>query len=711
MKHILGILIIVTSLLAGNKPIKISGMVTDQNESPLPYANIYLDGSIEGATSDNNGYFEFNVNSQGEFTLVCNYIGYMEFRKRITLKLGQNLSQKIILYENPIKGKLINVTASAFTSGDDEGVTLTPLEIVSTPGAAADIFWAIKTYPGVQQVDEGAGLFVRGGDVSETAVIIDGAYLKHPYRYESPNGGYFGTIPPFLLKGTYFSTGGFSVVYGNALSGALVMESFDIPVNNSYTLGAGLAAVSGAANLSLIPNKLGFSFSGNFSDTESMFELNGNRRHFSHYPKAYDLNLNTMYRYSKKGSIKLFAFHEVDEIGIEVKNPTYGGLYEGDAVNTLFNLQWKQLINTKIYLTGNAAFSLFKNKQQLVVLNLDTDENLYQARFAMDYKFNECIKLITGFEVFENHVNLQGKVPHEENDFDLNAPYYSLDLDYFSTRMAGYVETQWTPLTKFVITPGIHTEYESNSEIQIIDPRISATYGISENWNLSMAIGQYHQYPESYFYDKYAGNPNLVSMNAWHYVTGIMYQKENTIYRLETYYKDYNHLLLKDSEENFTNKGYGYAYGLDLFAKRSYKKFNGWISYSYLDAERKWMNSPRLSPTDFDITHNLNSILEINVSDHWKCGFAYRYATGKPYSSAENLYNNSRVPSYQKLEMNLTYLYRFFEGNLSIFYLGISNLLGRDNIFDYYYSPDYSQRETIKSTMLRTIYFGLSFNF
>ncbi len=711
MKKTIFILLVTAILIAGNTEIKISGMVTDQNDLPLPYANIYLEGGIEGATSDTDGYFEFKVRGLGNYTLICNYIGYREFRKNVTLKQGENLIQKIVLQENPIEGNRVTVTASAFTSGDDEGVTLTPLEIVSTPGAAADIFWAIKTYPGVQQVDEGAGLFVRGGDVSETAVIIDGAYLKHPYRYESPNGGYFGTIPPFLLKGTYFSSGGFSTAYGNALSGALVMESFDVPENNSFTLGAGLAAISGAANLSLISDKLGLSFSGNFSNTKSMFELNGNRRHFSRYPKAYDLNLNTMYRYSEKGSIKLFAFHEVDEIGTEVKNPTYSGLYEGSAVNTLFNLHWKHVINTKIYLTGNTAFSLFKNKQQLVVLNLDTDENLYQVRFAMEYKYNEWIKLINGFEVFENHVNLQGKVPHEENDFDPNAPYYSLNLDYYSTRIAGYVETQWIPITKFVITPGIRTEYESNSETQIIDPRISATYGISENLNLSMTIGQYHQFPESYFYDKYAGNPNLVSMNAWHYITGIMYQKENTIYRLETYYKDYNHLLLKNSQENFTNKGYGYAYGLDLFAKRSYKKLNGWISYSYLHAKRKWMNSPRLSPADFDITHNLNSILEINVNDHWKCGFAYRYATGKPYSSAKNLYNDSRVPSYQKLDMNLTYLYRFFEGNLSVFYLGISNLLGRDNIFDYYYSPDYSQRETIKSTMLRTIYFGISFNF
>ncbi len=32
---------------------------------------------------------------------------------------------------------------------------------------------SLKTFPGVAMVDEGAGLFVRGGDVSETVILLD----------------------------------------------------------------------------------------------------------------------------------------------------------------------------------------------------------------------------------------------------------------------------------------------------------------------------------------------------------------------------------------------------------------------------------------------------------------------------------------------------------------------------------------------------------
>jgi outer membrane cobalamin receptor len=688
----------------------ISGLVTNEKGAPLAFANVYLEGRTEGGVTDENGRFSFSVTPADSVVLICNYMGFDEYRKTINLTAGQVFQVKITLTEKPVEGKSVTITVSSFTSGEEEGVTLTPLEVVSTPGAAADVFWAIKTYPGVQQVDEGAGLFVRGGDVSETIVIIDGAYLNHPYRYESPNGGFFGTISPFLLKGTYFSSGGYSAEYGNALSGALVMESQDLPAKTHLTAGAGLAALSASAGVLLKPESFGMSFSGNYSDTRPMFQLNGNRQKFSRYPFSYDLNFNTMYRYSTHGSLKLFAYREVDKIGIEVRNPTYGGYYEGDSKNNLMNLQWKQLTNFGILLGGNLSYSQFQSTQNLVVLNLKTTEQLYQFHFAAEYNWTDDIKLKSGIDAFDNEVNLQGNVPRDEEDFDPNAPFHHLDLDYRSGQMAAFFQGDWTLYKCLVIQPGVRTEYESNISDFIIDPGLSLGYQFASNWNLSLAVGKYHQFPEPYYFDTYAGNPYLSPMRARHYIAGMTYQKNNTIYRVEAYYKSYNQLLKNDTTLNYTNNGSGFAKGIDLFLKKSVGKLNGWISYSFLKARRNWMDTPGMVSPDFDITHNLNTVLEINFSEHWKSGIAYRFATGKPYTSALNRYNDSRVPAYQKLDFNLTYLYRFFENNLTVFYFGLSNILGRDNIFDYYYSPDYQKREAIKSSMLRTAYFGVSFS-
>ena len=52
------------------------------------------------------------------------------------------------------------------------GPTLTPHEVVTTPGPAADVNRAIQSLPGVQAGDEGTALFVRGFDSTSSCLIV-----------------------------------------------------------------------------------------------------------------------------------------------------------------------------------------------------------------------------------------------------------------------------------------------------------------------------------------------------------------------------------------------------------------------------------------------------------------------------------------------------------------------------------------------------------
>ena len=106
--------------------------------------------------------------------------------------------------------------ASSYTASEERTATLTPLEVVSIPGTAADVNRALQTLPGIQQVDEGTGLFVRGGDAYETKVFPNDAALLNPMDIQSPNGTFMGTVDPFLLDGIVFSSGGFGARSGNA---------------------------------------------------------------------------------------------------------------------------------------------------------------------------------------------------------------------------------------------------------------------------------------------------------------------------------------------------------------------------------------------------------------------------------------------------------------------------------------------------------------
>src|SRR4030095_15633422 len=92
----------------------------------------------------------------------------------------------------------LTVQASRYTASNEAGATLTPLEIVTIPGTAADINRGVQSLPGVQQVDEGNGLFVRGGDFTETRVFLNGGLLLTPAQVQTPAGTFVGGLDTLL---------------------------------------------------------------------------------------------------------------------------------------------------------------------------------------------------------------------------------------------------------------------------------------------------------------------------------------------------------------------------------------------------------------------------------------------------------------------------------------------------------------------------------
>ncbi len=703
-------LILLTAAVSAEEGCRITGRVTDSRGTPLAYANIFLQGTMLGTASDEQGYFTLRADRGGTFTLVCSYIGYRTFTRELQLRSDTVLTVAIVLKEASLPSRDVTVTASSYTASDADGVTLTSLDVVRTPGTAADIFWAVKSFPGLQQVEEGAGLFVRGGDVSETAVFLDGALINHPYKYESPTGGFFGTFSPFLLKGTYFSSGGYSAKYGHALSGVLAMESQDLPAKQRIGLGAGLAAQSAYLAIPIISGTFGVSFSGNLSNTKQMFILNRTDKNFSRYPASFDINVNTVFKPNKASRLKLFLFRQDDEVGLEVDNPDYSTYFRGDGSNRLYNLQYTTLTAGNILISANAAVSNFISGTQLGVLNLKTRDKLLQSRLSTQAILTDRLSLLAGLEFFRMITRISGTVPLIPEDVNPEAPSMLIDTDYSSDRIAGFTEITIITPFGFTLIPGLRYEKESVSQVRHIDPRISAVFPLFHHCSLTGAAGVFHQNPRPENFDPYVGNPLLTPMKSTHAIVGIVYEKNETLIRIEAYNKNYSGLLLNDEESNLVNQGYGYARGLDLFIKNRLGRFSGWISYSYLDAARKWRDLPVLTSPYFDITNNITAVITADLPWHFSAGMSCRYATGKPYSPAADQYHTERVPDYQKMDINLSWLYSFTGKDMTIFYAAVSNLSGRINIFDYKYSADFQRREAVKSSFGRSVYFGVQVN-
>ncbi len=286
----------------------IRGIITDDANGPLAYVNVYILDSFDGAMSDEEGEFTFTTTQSGEIELVASLISFTKLLQIIQLDTLSNDPLHLTLKSSSITTDEVIVTASSYGTAEDNGVVMTSMDVITTPGGAADIFQSLKTLPGVTQVSESAQLYVRGGDPNETITLLDQASLYHPFTYESAYGGLFSNINTETIKGMYFSSGGFSTKYGNALSGVLDLETKNEPDIQQFLIGLSLANVDISGQVPLSYSKLGLRFSGRQSFTKPIFWLNGGIDDFTVTPVSSDANATLTYKYSNTGRIKLFGY-------------------------------------------------------------------------------------------------------------------------------------------------------------------------------------------------------------------------------------------------------------------------------------------------------------------------------------------------------------------------------------------------------------------
>ena len=178
MKRILlTLFLIVITVTVYSQDTKISGKITGEKNIPLNGANVVIEGTIDGATADSTGYYEFETSKTGIQNLLFTDIDYNEIRKTVNIEAGKEIEINVQLKKAVVETDEIIVTASSYTSGQNSQVTITPLEIVRIPGSDGDLFRAITTFPGSNQVDEGSRITVRGGDANEVLTILDQASL------------------------------------------------------------------------------------------------------------------------------------------------------------------------------------------------------------------------------------------------------------------------------------------------------------------------------------------------------------------------------------------------------------------------------------------------------------------------------------------------------------------------------------------------------
>jgi hypothetical protein len=668
----------------------LSGKVVDEKGKPIAGANIFIEGTYDGSSSNETGDFTFITTTTRNQTLVLSFLVYET--TKMTIDVSSFVNKTIKLKDNVNALDAVIITAGNLEAGDKARVSvLKPLDIVTTAGSAGNIIAALQTLPGTQNVGEDGRLFVRGGEANETQTFVDGIRVAQPYGASAQNLPTRGRFSPFLFNGIAFSTGGYSAEYGEALSSVLLLNMQDEPDQNKteislMTVGLGVGNTQKWKKSSLSVNTAYINLAPYQSAIKQNVDWN------SPYQS---LSGETVYRYNfNNGILKLYAAFDSSKFDINQENINSPQKLRVDLNNNnfYFNSSYKGGFGNNWQIASGLSYGYSKNKIKLDSDAVANDENAAHLKLKLTKRFSERVKLSFGTDYFITKFNEDFK----ENLGTTNTNGYNSNIG------AIYTEVDVFFSKKFAAKAGLRASYNDLLNETAISPRVSLAYKMAKNSQLSLAYGDFLQTP-NVDYIKYSKFHQFESEKASHYILNYQYNKNGKTFRAEAYYKDYSNLVKYDTpaiqyNSVFNNNGSGYAKGLDLFWRdgKSIKNLEYWVSYSYIDTERDYKNFSSQVTPNFVADHSLSIVTKYWIND-WKSqiGFTNSYSSGRPYNNPnETKFMNGKTKSYNSLSFNWAYLLT----TQKILYFSVSNVLGSQNVYGY----DYAKNPDAKGVYNRT---------
>lgn len=149
------------------------------------------------------------------------------------------------------------------------------------------------------------------------------------------------------------------------------------------------------------------------------------------------------------------------------------------------------------------------------------------------------------------------------------------------------------------------------------------------------------------------------------------------------------------------------TYGFEALLRRDLsRRLHGWISYTYMHADRGVWDSRTLTertPSTFDQRHNLAMVLLLKLPHRWTLGGRFRVVTGVPFTPVvgglhtgvevrpiRGPTNGAYMPTFHQLDLRIdkTWVQR---RTIVSAYLDVQNVYNRQNAEVLQYSPPYDR--------------------
>lgn len=766
-QFILILLLSILSLPGIAEMVTLSGYLKDKaNGEALIGATIYIPALKTGVITNPYGFYSISV-PQGNYSVNYSFIGYLTQTQQISLEASKQVHVQLEedskqIDEVIVTGEKKNRNVESLQMSMEK-VQVKMIKKLPSFMGEVDIIKSITLLPGIQNGGEGSsGLYVRGGGPDENLMILDEA----PVYNASHLLGFFSVFNSDAIKDVQVYKGGIPAEYGGKASSVIDIRMKD---GNSQQLGmsGGIGNISSRLTVEgpIIKEKWSFIVSGRRTYADYLGRLAGVEALKENKLYFYDLNLKTNAQINDKNRIYLSAYTGDDYF--KVGESIY--MRWGNLTSTI---RWNHLFSNKLFSNTSLIFSRYN--YNLGVPGNNADQFDWSSQIS-DYNFKEDFswylnsknKLTLGFNIIYHHFE-PGKVETNPGSFfsDLRlTTYNALDNSvYVSNEQSigarltlryglrySYFQQIGKGKVREYLNPDRPNEEEVTGEIEYgsgklippsyhnLEPRLALKFMLNPESSIKAS------------YNRMAQNLHLISntnsptpLDIWlpssTYIKPLIANQVGLGYfrnfkdnmfetSAEVYYKkmenvidyiDGAELFLKENLETELLHGSGYAYGLELYAKKQEGRLTGWLSYTLSRSMREipGINEGKAYPSSYDRTHNVSLVTNYDLSKRWNFSSSWIFATGNPTSfpiakydvQGNTIYfyssrNSNRIPDYHRLDISFTYDFKKNEHrkvkqsvNFSIY-----NLYARRNAYSVTFRQNEDNPNVSEATRLSII--------
>jgi outer membrane receptor for ferrienterochelin and colicin len=671
----------------------ISGSVVNRNsQEPLRQITLELSPGNIKVLSDSNGNFKFSTINTGTYKLTTTAISYQAKTINNIIITSGNEYTLLIELEPAVK-ELANVVVSGRKNTAKAATIESPLsvqrltieDIKANPGGNFDISKVIQSLPGVGGGAAGGSfrndIIIRGGAPSENVFYLDGIEVPiiNHFSTQGSGGGPQGILNVSFIEDVKLSTSAFDARYDNALSSVFQFKQKN---GNSNRLQGNirLSATELAATFDApVSKKTTFLASARRSYLQLLFKLID----LPIRPNYWDFQFKTTTKLNKKTTLTTIGIGAIDEFRFAVpKTATPEKLY---LINS------NPLINQKSYTVGvsikhltqkgfwnlslsrnslqNSAEKFEDNKtpspaDRTLQITSNETENKLRYDNTINYSnwklsYGAVLQYVQFSNLFFQLVrpqltDAQGNIIQQAQNFTSNTGINFLRYGAFVQAGNRFFNN------RLAISAGVRIDANSlnNSEanpLQQFSPRLSISYALANQWNVSASLGSYYRLP-SYtqlaFVNTASGN-NILNPGKYiksnHLVAGVEYLPSSaTRFTIEGFYKQYANYPVSITDkislankgidfgaignEPVTQNGKGRAYGIELFAQQKLtNRFFGVFSYTLFWSEFTGLNTAYI-PSSWDNRTLLSATVGYKLKRNWELGVKFRYQGRAPYS-------------------------------------------------------------------------------